>query len=84
MNLRKKSKYVHEHEYVAEVKVRLVEDKTGLSRYLSLPHAYKLNDVRDGFRKSELAAAKFGQIYELRPKRFNKAITWQFCKGKKP
>ena len=68
MNQRKKSKYVHEGQYVAEIEVELVEDDTGWSPYLSVADAYKLDDVRDALRQGDLAsAAKYGRIYELRP-----------------
>lgn len=68
MNQRKKSKYVHEGQYVAEVEVELVEDETGWSPYLSVADAYKLDDVRNALRQGDLAsAAKYGRIYELRP-----------------
>jgi len=68
MSQRKKSKYVHEGQYVAEVEVELVEDDTGWSPYLSVADAYKLDDVRDALRQGDLeAAAKYGRIYELRP-----------------
>ena len=68
MKQRKKSKYVHEGQYVAEVEVAVVEDDTGWSPYLSVEDAYKLDDVRDALRQGDLeAAAKYGRIYELRP-----------------
>jgi len=68
MKQRKKSKYVHEGQYVAEVEVTLVEDDTGWSPYLSVEDAYKLDDVRDALRRGDLeSAAKYGRIYELRP-----------------
>ncbi len=68
MKQRKKSKYVHEGRYVAEVEVRLWEDDTGWSPYLSVEDAYKLDDVRDALRQGDLeSAAKYGRIYELRP-----------------
>jgi hypothetical protein len=68
MNQRKKSKYVHEGQYVAEVEVELLEDDTGWSPYLSVADAYKLDDVRDVLRQGDLeSAAKYGRIYELRP-----------------
>ncbi len=68
MNQRKKSKYVHEGQYVAEVEVELLEDDTGWSPYLSVADAYKLDDVRNALGRGDLAsAAKYGQIYELRP-----------------
>jgi len=65
---RKKLKYVHEGQYVAEVEVELVEDGTGWSPYIGVADAFKLDDVRDALRNGNLAtAAKYGQIYELRP-----------------
>jgi len=67
MKQRKKSKYVHEGQYVAEVEVALVEDNTGWSPYLSVEDAYKLDDARDALRQGGLeSAAKYGRIYELR------------------
>jgi len=67
MKQRKKSKYVREGQYVAEVEVALVEDDTGWSPYLSVEDAYKLDDVRDALRQGDLeSAAKYGRIYELR------------------
>lgn len=68
MKQRKKSKYVHEGQYVAEIEVALIEDETGWSPYISLEDAYKLDDVRDALRRRDLAsAAKLGRVYELRP-----------------
>jgi hypothetical protein len=68
MKQRKKLKYVHEGQYVAEVDVELLEDETGWSPYLSVEDAYKLDDVRDALRRRDLeSAAKYGRIYELRP-----------------
>ncbi len=68
MKHRKKIKYIHEGHYVAEVEVELLEDGTGWSPYLSVDDAYKLDDVRDAIRQGDLeSAAKYGQIYELRP-----------------
>lgn len=64
----KKSKYVHEGQYVAEVEVILAEDETGWSPYLRVEDAYKLDDVREALRNGDLeAAGRFGQIYELHP-----------------
>jgi hypothetical protein len=68
MKWRKKSKYVHEGKYVAEVEVALVEDDTGWSPYLSVEDACKLDDVREALRQGDIeSAAKYGRIYELRP-----------------
>ncbi len=51
MKQRKKAKYVHEGQYVAEVHVELLEDETGWSPYLSVEDAYKLDDVRDALHR---------------------------------
>jgi hypothetical protein len=68
MKQRKKTKYVHEGQYVAEVEVSLVEDETEWSPYLSVNDAYKLDDVRDALRRGDVdVAARYGRIYELRP-----------------
>jgi len=68
MKRRKKTKYVHEGQYVAEVEVDLVEDETEWSPYLSIEDAYKLDDVRDALRRGDLeSAVRYGRIYELRP-----------------
>ena len=68
MKQRKKSKYVHEGQYVAEVEVALVEDDTGWSPFLSIEDSYKLDDVKNALRQGNLeTAAKYGRIYKLRP-----------------
>ena len=68
MKQRKKSKYVHEGQYVAEVEVVLVEDATGWSPYLSAEDADKLDDVREALRRRDLdSASRCGRIYEFRP-----------------
>ncbi len=68
MKHRKKTKYVHEGRYVAEVEVELLEDDTGWSPYLNVEYACKLDDVRDAIRQGDLeSAAKYGRIYELHP-----------------
>ena len=68
MKHRKKTKYIHEGHYVAEVEVDLLEDDTGWSPYLSVDDAHKLDDVREAIRQGDLeSAAKYGRIYELRP-----------------
>lgn len=68
MKQRKKTKYVHEGRYVAEVEVGLLENETGWSPYLSIEEAYKLDGVREALRRGDVeSAAKYGRIYELRP-----------------
>ncbi len=68
MTRRRKTKYVHEGDYVAEVQVTLIEDENEWSPYLSVEDAYKLDDVREALRKGNLeSAARYGQIYQLQP-----------------
>lgn len=67
MRRRKKTKYVHEGRYVAEVDVDLIEDEGGWSPFLSIDDAYKLDDVRDALRRGDLvSASQYGRIFELR------------------
>lgn len=68
MTTKKRTKYVHEGEYVAEVDVELIVDDTEWSPYLSLEDAYRLDDVRDALRRGEIAeAAKMARVYRLQP-----------------
>ena len=68
MKRRKRTKYLHEGRYVAEIEVEVVEDEGGWSPYLRVDDAYKLDDARDALRQGDLnSAAKYGRIYELRP-----------------
>jgi hypothetical protein len=60
MKRRKKTKYVHEAQYVAEVEVDLVEDETEWSPYLSIEDACKLDDVRDALRRGDLESHERG------------------------
>jgi len=46
MMRRKKTKYIHEGRYVAEVEVELIEGEGGWSPYLSVDDAYRLDDFR--------------------------------------
>ena len=68
MVTRKKTKYIHEGKYVAEVDVDLVIDDDEWSPYLTIEDAYKLDDVREALRKGDLkTAAKKAKVYELHP-----------------
>ena len=68
MKRRKRTKYLHEGRYVAEIEVAVVEDEGAWSPYLSVDDAYRLDNARDALRQGDLnSAAKYGRIYELRP-----------------
>ena len=56
-------------DFVAEVEVRLVEDKSGWSPYLSPEDAFKLDDVRDALRAGDVkrAAQLAAWLYRLTP-----------------
>lgn len=65
---RKKTKYVHEGRYVAEVDVEVLEDGTDWSPYLTVEDSYRLDDVRDALRQEDIqTASRYGRIYEMHP-----------------
>ena len=68
MTTRKRTKIVHEGNYIAEVEVEIVEDETGGSPYLSLDDAYRLDDVREALRRGDIAAAsRSSRVFSLTP-----------------
>jgi len=68
MSKRKRTKFIHEGRYMAEVDVDLIEDDSGWSPYLSTADAMKLDDVREALRRGDLAgASRVARIFELRP-----------------
>ncbi len=68
MKVRRRTKYVHEGEYVAEVEVDLLEANEGWTPYLSLEDAYKLDDVREALRKGDISSAsRLSRVYTLNP-----------------
>ena len=65
---RHSTKIVREGQYVAEVDVKLIDSGEDWSPYLSLEDAYKLDDVRDALRRSDIkAAARFAKVFTLTP-----------------
>ena len=68
MTERKKTKFVHEGGYAAEVDVMLIEEETGWSPYLSLADAQKLDDVRAALRKGDIeGASRLARVFCLQP-----------------
>ena len=68
MNIRSKTKLVHEGDFVAEVPVDLIETEDGWSPCLSVEDAKKLDEVREALRRGDLkSAAKLGRIFRLTP-----------------
>ena len=63
MSKRKRTKLVHEGNYVAEVDVELLEESGGWSPYLSLEDAYRLDDVREALRRGNVkTTAKYARV----------------------
>ena len=68
MRTRRKTKYVHEGRYVAEVDVELLEDDTGWSPYLTVQDACRLDEVRDDLRRGDISAAsRLAREFKLEP-----------------
>jgi hypothetical protein len=68
MRKRRRTKLVHEGQYIAEVDVELLETENGWSPYLSLEDAYKLDNVREALRQGNIkAASQHGKVYTLTP-----------------
>ena len=68
MKKRRRTKLVHEGQYVAEVDVELIDMNKGWSPYLSLDDAYKLDDVRNALRLGDVKkAARLARIFTLTP-----------------
>jgi len=68
MTSRHQTKLIHEGQYVAEVDVELIQVDTGWSPYLSLDNAYRLDDVRDALRHSDVeTACRLARVYTLTP-----------------
>ena len=66
MKKRRRTKFVHEGQYVAEVDVELIDVEDGWSPYLSLDDAYKLDDVREALRHGDIkGAARHARIFSL-------------------
>jgi len=68
MRKRRRTKLVHEGQYIAEVDVELIETEDEWSPYISLADAYKLDDVREALRQRNVkAASRHSKVYTLTP-----------------
>jgi hypothetical protein len=62
------TKFIHEGQYAAAVRVEWLESETGWSPYLSLQDAQKLDNVREALRQGDLQkAGRLARIYRLTP-----------------
>ncbi len=68
LSTRKKTKFIHEGPYVAEVDVEVIVEENEWAPYLSLEDAYKLDDMREALRRGDLQTAmKHARVYVLQP-----------------
>jgi hypothetical protein len=62
----KRTKLVHEGQYLAEVDVEPFVTEDGWSPYLSIEDSYKLDDVREALRRGDVvSAAGLGREFAL-------------------
>lgn len=68
MKRQKRTKLVHEGQYLAEVDVELLVTEDAWSPYLSIEDSYKLDDVREALKRGDVAsAAGLGRVFALTP-----------------
>lgn len=68
MSQKQTTKMVYEGEYVAEVKVTLIESDDEWAPYLSVQDAEKLDAVREALRRGNLhSASKIARVFRLTP-----------------
>ncbi|MDE2059902.1 MAG: hypothetical protein KGL31_13680 [candidate division NC10 bacterium] len=68
MRIRWHKKFVHEGQYVAEVDVELIETDEGLSPYLSVEDAEKLDAVRGALRRGDVrVVSRLARVFLLTP-----------------
>ena len=68
MSKRKRTKLVHEGNYVAQVEVELLDEPEGWSPYLSLEEAYRLDEIRQALRRGDVkTAAEHSRVFSLTP-----------------
>ena len=66
--MKKKTKYIHSGNYVAEVKVDLITTDDEWSPYLSIEEAKKLDVVREALQEKDLKkASEYGKVYKMKP-----------------
>lgn len=65
---KRRTKFIHESGYVAEVKVTVIEDDTSWSPFLSLQDVLLMDQVREALKGGDVnAAARLGRVYTLKP-----------------
>jgi hypothetical protein len=68
MRRQKRTKLVHEGQYLAEVDVELLVTEDAWSPYMSIEDSYKLDDVREALKRGDIvSAAGLGRVFSLTP-----------------
>jgi hypothetical protein len=68
MKKQRRTKLIHEGQYLAEVNVELLVTDDEWSPYLSVEDAYKLDNVREALKKGDTTtAARYGRVFSLTP-----------------
>jgi hypothetical protein len=68
MTRHRKTKYVHEGEYVAQLEVELIEDESSWSPYLSVADATRLDEIRAALRRGDVrTASNLARVFTLQP-----------------
>ena len=68
MKKQRRTKLVHEGQYLAEVDVELLVTEDEWSPYLSTDDAYKLDAVREALQQGDVkAASQHGKVFTLTP-----------------
>jgi hypothetical protein len=66
--MKKRTKYIHEGKFVAELDVELIDAEDEWAPYLSVDDALRLDEVRDLLRAGDLeAASRRARVFELKP-----------------
>ena len=68
MTAKRRTKFVHEGQYAAEVEIDWIESDIGWAPYLSLEDAEKLDQVRDALRTGDIKqASRLARVYQFTP-----------------
>ena len=68
MTRKRRTKFVHEGQYAAEVEIELIDADVGWPPYLSLEDAHKLDEVREALRRGDLKRARrLARVFRLEP-----------------
>ena len=63
-----RKKLVQVGDYLAEVKIDLIQEEGGWGPYVSPEDAYRIDDVREALKNGDIEkASKFARIYKITP-----------------